>query len=341
MSAERKTIRFEDLGEPVQRLLKSLKGGVTEEDMALLEYVGVKDMKTIYEKMSSDASSTEIWNELKEALQTRKAKAERKTTELSKKQEDIDSQLEAQRKAEEEERLAQEREAEERRKRKEERRKEREEQRIAEEEAAEQERLEEEARQQEEAEEKRREAKRKRREARARELAEEQEALRLEQEKHSKAKKKNQKKEWDDYVASHPLDFAPQTTEIKQVEVVREQPPPPKADDELLNRSYTPKCPNCCAKFSRPPPEWDCPICMRRLRQHFKVWQPDADTQHCMCCKGGIGRFNRHHCRNCGRVVCSKCSTLKAVIPSIGYKDAPVKVCQECVDELGKTVPAE
>jgi len=346
MSASGKTIRFEDLGEPVQRLLKGLKGGVTEEDMALLEYVAVKDMKIIYEKMSSDAHATEIWEELRSTLQSRKDKAERKNKELDKRQEDIDAQYEEQRKQEEEERLRQEQEEEDRRLRKEERRRKREEARAAEEAAEEEaeaqaaaEAAEAEALAEEEAEAKRREAKRKKREARARELEEEKEALRQEQER--AGKKKNQKKEWDEYVASHPLDFAPQTvSEIKQVETERMGPKNTvQADEDLLNRSYTPKCPNCAAKFSRPPTEWDCPICFRRTRQRHKVWQPDSEAPNCMCCKASVGRFSRHHCRNCGRVVCGGCSALKAVIPAIGYKDSPVKVCNDCVRELGKEVP--
>lgn len=342
MSTSGKTIRFEDLGEPVQRLLKGLKGGVTEEDMALLEYVAVKDMKIIYEKMSSDAHAAEIWEELRSTLQSRKDKAERKNKELDKRQEDIDAQYEEQRKQEEEERLRQEQEEEERRLRKEERRRKREEARAAEEEAEAQaaaEAAEAEALAEEEAEAKRREAKRKKREARARELEEEKEALRQEQER--AGKKKNQKKEWDEYVASHPLDFAPQTvSEIKQVETERTGPKNTvQADEDLLNRSYTPKCPNCAAKFSRPPTEWDCPICFRRTRQRHKVWQPDSEAPSCMCCKTSVGRFSRHHCRNCGRVVCGGCSALKAVIPAIGYKDSPVKVCNDCVRELGKEVP--
>ena len=41
------TIRFEDLGKPIQALLKGLKGGYTEEDMNLMEYVSVKDMAKV------------------------------------------------------------------------------------------------------------------------------------------------------------------------------------------------------------------------------------------------------------------------------------------------------
>lgn len=346
-----KTIRFEDLGEPVQRLLKGLKGGVSEDDMALLEYVSVKDMAKIYGEMSSDRQAAEIWEELRSALQARRDKAEKKRNELMTRAEDLEDQKrreeEAVRKAEEQEALEREREEEERRKRKEDRRRRRAEEAAAataeqeaaaaEEEAsaaaaaaAEQEAREEEERQAaEDAEKKRRDAKRKKREARARELAEEQEALAAEQAKHKK-KSTDQKKEWADYVASHPLEFADNTPQvIEQVSVERTTKAPPKITDELLNRTYTPKCPNCSAKFSKPPNEWDCPLCLKRLRQRIKVWQPDDDVEHCMICKRSIGRFSRHHCRNCGRLVCHLCSENRALIPQIGFKD-PVKVCDEC-----------
>lgn len=348
MSHGGKTIRFEDLGEPVQRLLKSIKGGVSDEDMALLEYVSVKDMAKIYGEMSSDRQATEIWEELRSALQARREKAERKQRELEQRAEDLESQQrreeEQARKAEELERQEREREEELRKQRKEERRRRREEEAAAaaaaaaeEEEAAaaiaaaaEQERLEEEERlAAEEADRKKREAKRKKREARARELAEEQELLLQEQAKVSK-KKSDQKKEWAEYVALHPLDFTKDTPQvIEQVVVERAVKAPPKISEELLNRTYTPKCPNCSAKFSKAPVEWDCPLCLKRLRQRIKVWQPDDDSPVCMVCKGGIGRFSRHHCRNCGRLVCNKCCENKALIPQIGYKD-PVKVCNDC-----------
>eukprot|EP00758_Cryptobia_borreli_P006349 Tbor_TRINITY_DN5132_c0_g1::TRINITY_DN5132_c0_g1_i1::g.26307::m.26307 len=328
----RKTIRFEDLGEPVQRLLKSLKGGVSEEDMALLEYVGVKDMKTIYEEMASEQHAAEIWLKLREALQVRKEKAEKKENELSKREMDLEQQRAEQEKAEEEERIRQEEEEQARLLAKEERRKKRADARLEAEELEKEAAEEAERLAQEEAENKRREAKRKKREIRARELEEEAEQLRLEQERAKKSKKKNQKEEWANFVASHPLDFAPEQEEIKQVCSEPSRQEIKVADEELLNRSWTPKCPNCNAKFSRPPDEWICPICFRRSGVQHKVWQPDQDSKACMCCKRPIIRFNRHHCRNCGRLVCGKCSDYKAIIPSIGY-DNEVKICNSCAEQ--------
>lgn len=344
MSETRRTIRFEDLGEPVQKLLRSLKGGLTEEDMALLEYVSVKDMAKIYGEMSSDREVEQIWEELRGALQQRREKAERKRRELEKRQKEIENEQEEEGvKAlrEEQERLAaQEAEEAERRRRKEERRRRKDEQKQAEEAAviAEQEAREEEERlAAEEAERKKQDAKKKKREARARELAEEQEALKAEKAKNTKPK--DQKREWADYVAQHPLEFAAHTQEIEQVKIEHVTKAPPQATVDLLNRTYTPKCPNCQAKFSKAPPEWDCPMCLRRLRQRIKVWQPDDECTSCMVCKSGVGRFSRHHCRSCGRVVCSKCSEGKALIPSVGYKETPVKVCLDCVTQMQAAAP--
>ena len=126
---------------------------------------------------------------------------------------------------------------------------------------------------------------------------------------------------------------------IEQVNVKRDTKPPPAADKELMSRTYTPKCPHCQARFSKPPKEWDCPMCLRRYRNRIKCWQPDDEAPKCGCCSCSVGRFSRHHCRNCGRVVCGKCSEHRALIPSIGFEDSPVKVCSQCLSALA-SVPA-
>ena len=37
-------------------------------------------------------------------------------------------------------------------------------------------------------------------------------------------------------------------------------------------------------------------------------WHPDNSNKTCELCENGFTFFNRrHHCRNCGRVVCGKC----------------------------------
>jgi len=45
-------------------------------------------------------------------------------------------------------------------------------------------------------------------------------------------------------------------------------------------------------------------------------WQPDHEATECPVCKNDFGFWNRrHHCRKCGRVVCSACSPHRITIP--------------------------
>jgi hypothetical protein len=319
------TIRFEDLGAPIQRLFKQVKG-ISEEDMALVqEFVSVKDMAKIFQELGSDRGAEAIWAELRAALLARKEKQMAK-------QSDYDAraaELEAQR------------------------------QREAEEEAEEERlRLEEEEKAKKKADKRRKKA-----EAAAAAAAEEEERLRLEAEAaeaerleqerlaeeariaEKKNKKRDTKKEWEDFVASHPLEYS--ESAIQEIQ----QKPKETNDDglgprqtlaastELLTRTWTPYCPHCHAKYSKPPPEWDCSMCLRKFRQHVKCWQPDDKTPNCMVCKKSVGRFTRHHCRNCGRVCCGGCTDYQAKIVALGYS-SPQRVCRQCVDELGTVRPA-
>ncbi|CAJ1037037.1 putative FYVE zinc finger containing protein [Leishmania shawi] len=351
------TIRFEDLGEPVQRLLRSLKGDVSDEDMALLEYVSVRDMAKIYSEMATDRHVKEIWRELRSALQARKEKMARREAELAEKQRALEADQRA-----EEERLRQQLEEEERERiaseearhqRREDRRRLRaekaaaaaaaEEEVAAQAAAAAEEAAEEAAAAAEEAERQRRaEKKRKRREARARELQEEKDALAAERASHEAKKKQkslNQQKDWSEFVQSHPLEYAQSDlvdgaqqqlpTVIEQKELRHTLNAPPVVSEKLLSRTYTPACGACGSRFDRPPREWNCPMCNRRYGKTVKVWQPDNDTDNCMMCKEPIGRWSRHHCRNCGRLVCANCSEKRAIIEDLGY-DIPARVCYDC-----------
>ncbi|KAG5492846.1 hypothetical protein JKF63_01426 [Porcisia hertigi] len=346
----RGTIRFEDLGEPVQRLLRSLKGDVSDEDMALLEYVSVKDMAKIYSEMATDRHAEEIWKELRSALQARKEKIARREAELVEKQRALEMEQEA-----EAQRLRQQLEEEERERtaaelarhqRREDRRRRRAEKAAAAEEeaaAAAEEAAEEAAAAAEEAERQRKaEKKRKRREARARELQEEQDALAAERARHEAKKQQNsanQQKVWTDYVQNHPLEYGQSGSEdgarqrlpsfIEQKELKHTLNSPPVVSEKLLSRTYTPACGICGSRFDRPPREWNCPVCNRRNGSTVKVWQPDNDKGNCMMCKEPIGRWSRHHCRNCGRLVCANCSDKRAIIEVLGY-ETPVRVCYDC-----------
>ncbi|KJE91123.1 hypothetical protein CAOG_08593 [Capsaspora owczarzaki ATCC 30864] len=59
------------------------------------------------------------------------------------------------------------------------------------------------------------------------------------------------------------------------------------------------------------------------------VWVPDSGATMCMEC---AAEFNivrrRHHCRNCGRVFCSTCTSYSVML---SYRDnKPSRVCREC-----------
>lgn len=76
------------------------------------------------------------------------------------------------------------------------------------------------------------------------------------------------------------------------------------------------------------------------------VWVPDAVAKECMVCRTKFSTFVRkHHCRRCGRVVCSSCSphhvSLLAVETSaLGHAHPPgdhgklERVCKECFKEM-------
>lgn len=65
-------------------------------------------------------------------------------------------------------------------------------------------------------------------------------------------------------------------------------------------------------------------------------WIPDGDTNHCMSCKRQ--KFSlltrRHHCRRCGRVVCSSCSQNRVQLEEV-YNDMMVRVCLDCYQQMG------
>uniref|UniRef100_A0A8D0BRZ1 Zinc finger FYVE domain-containing protein 26 n=1 Tax=Salvator merianae TaxID=96440 RepID=A0A8D0BRZ1_SALMN len=74
-------------------------------------------------------------------------------------------------------------------------------------------------------------------------------------------------------------------------------------------------------------------------------WIPDETEVTCMVCKTErFTMFNRrHHCRRCGRLVCSSCSTKKMVVE--GCRENPARVCEQCYSYCNKehsiTLPLE
>ncbi|CAH2324276.1 pleckstrin homology domain-containing family F member 1 [Pelobates cultripes] len=72
----------------------------------------------------------------------------------------------------------------------------------------------------------------------------------------------------------------------------------------------------------------------RRPTVHAAAWIPDKATDICMRCTET--KFStltrRHHCRNCGFVVCQECSKYKFLIPFLSKK--PSRVCVLCYRKL-------
>lgn len=64
--------------------------------------------------------------------------------------------------------------------------------------------------------------------------------------------------------------------------------------------------------------------------EHAAVWIPDGEALKCMVCQKT--QFSvlqrRHHCRACGIVVCSACSTHSYRIAGVSKR--PVRVCDSC-----------
>ncbi|KAI3636519.1 hypothetical protein MIR68_005464 [Amoeboaphelidium protococcarum] len=67
----------------------------------------------------------------------------------------------------------------------------------------------------------------------------------------------------------------------------------------------------------------------RRSSYFAPIWIPDEVAQTCMVCKCSFNFIiRRHHCRYCGAVVCSACSTHRVIINDQTMK--PQRVCDLC-----------
>ncbi|XP_054717965.1 lateral signaling target protein 2 homolog [Uloborus diversus] len=59
-------------------------------------------------------------------------------------------------------------------------------------------------------------------------------------------------------------------------------------------------------------------------------WMPDELSSNCMACKIQFTILRRrHHCRNCGKIFCSRCSSNSIPLPRYGHLK-PVRVCNQC-----------
>lgn len=68
-------------------------------------------------------------------------------------------------------------------------------------------------------------------------------------------------------------------------------------------------------------------------------WIPDKDADYCMRCKKAKFTMvnRRHHCRNCGYVICGDCSKNRFHIPT--QSDELLRVCNACYKTLSNSSP--
>lgn len=60
------------------------------------------------------------------------------------------------------------------------------------------------------------------------------------------------------------------------------------------------------------------------------IWIPDIEAPKCMSCGANFTVVKRrHHCRNCGKVFCARCSSNSVPLPKFGHYK-PVRVCNKC-----------
>eukprot|EP01105_Mastigella_eilhardi_P002564 TRINITY_DN131_c1_g1_i1.p1 TRINITY_DN131_c1_g1~~TRINITY_DN131_c1_g1_i1.p1 ORF type:complete len:805 (-),score=209.56 TRINITY_DN131_c1_g1_i1:66-2426(-) len=70
---------------------------------------------------------------------------------------------------------------------------------------------------------------------------------------------------------------------------------------------------------------------------HAPLWIADTATNACLLCNRQFSlTFRRHHCRNCGIIVCGYCSTSKTKLSRLAADADPVRVCDECTKTLAE-----
>ena len=71
----------------------------------------------------------------------------------------------------------------------------------------------------------------------------------------------------------------------------------------------------------------------QQLGTRAPVWVNDIDVTRCQICHNRFGsaliHSRRHHCRSCGRCICSSCSTRKLLLKYCS-REGEVRVCDLC-----------
>lgn len=94
---------------------------------------------------------------------------------------------------------------------------------------------------------------------------------------------------------------------------------------------HQPPTPAPAHRPSLPPP---APLPRADLSPLFATdppeWVPDEACGFCTACKAPFTVIRRkHHCRSCGKIFCSRCSSHSAPLPRYGQVK-PVRVCTHC-----------
>ncbi|KAF7249551.1 hypothetical protein EYD10_04243 [Varanus komodoensis] len=85
------------------------------------------------------------------------------------------------------------------------------------------------------------------------------------------------------------------------------------------------------------PHQADCALCSSSREDTGREdglmppdWVPDSTCSHCMACQAPFTFLRRrHHCRSCGKIFCSRCSSHLAPLPHFRQLN-PVRVCTHC-----------
>jgi len=79
----------------------------------------------------------------------------------------------------------------------------------------------------------------------------------------------------------------------------------------------------------------DNPVIQAMCKKIPYFRRPDKTRQQCFKCKKGFGlRTQRHHCRSCGDVYCSKCSNHKLHLPFVPDSGNGVRTCDLCFEHI-------
>ena len=69
------------------------------------------------------------------------------------------------------------------------------------------------------------------------------------------------------------------------------------------------------------------------------MWTPNNSATACECCEGDFTFMRRrHHCRNCGSIVCAPCSTFRFSVPHVD-DSREQRVCDSCFQNLVEASP--